>query len=444
MQDKQPLKDIIVVATGLGSFVIFWLLTIYIESLLNDFQEEWIINLIISSFGYLNIILPTYIVYKYVHWSNYFQSEEGQTKIGCLLEHCYLGNRQEDTLEDSLIRAQSFKSKNKISQQPPNENRLLKCAFGTLIFLLVQASLQEKIMTTKYSDSNGIFSSFKNSQFLVFFNRMISFIFAFAYISMNNVPKQNAPLYKYSFSSLSNILSSWCQYEALRFVSFPTQVMAKSYKSIPVMLFGWIVNRKKYKIQDYVFVFVMSLGMMIFLMGNIDHEKESSKTTLIGSILLLGYIVSDSFTSNWQKRLMEEYGTGHVTTMYNENMVACILTIVPLMHQGNLTSGLSFMLQFKRFAFDCIVLSICSALGKHFIYKTLEEFDPLTLSIIMAMKQMLSVIFSYWKYGHEITFDSGLGLSIVFLALIIKAIHKKFSIPYLTTPKDVKIKSSEK
>ena len=114
------------------------------------------------------------------------------------------------------------------------------------------------------------------------------------------------------------------------------------------------------------------------------------------------------------------------------------------MHQGNLTSGLTFMLQFKRFAFDCIVLSICSALGKHFIYKTLEEFDPLTLSIIMAMKQMLSVIFSYWKYGHEITFDSGLGLSIVFLALIAKSFHKKFSIPYLTTPKDVKIKSTEK
>ena len=30
---------------------------------------------------------------------------------------------------------------------------------------------------------------------------------------------------RYSYCSLSNILSSWCQYEALKYISFPTQVL---------------------------------------------------------------------------------------------------------------------------------------------------------------------------------------------------------------------------
>ena len=30
--------------------------------------------------------------------------------------------------------------------------------------------------------------------------------------------------FRYSYCSLSNILSSWCQYEALKYISFPTQV----------------------------------------------------------------------------------------------------------------------------------------------------------------------------------------------------------------------------
>jgi len=33
-----------------------------------------------------------------------------------------------------------------------------------------------------------------------------------------------APLYEFVFCSLSNVISSWCQYEALKFVNFPTQV----------------------------------------------------------------------------------------------------------------------------------------------------------------------------------------------------------------------------
>ena len=33
-----------------------------------------------------------------------------------------------------------------------------------------------------------------------------------------------APLFLFSFCSFSNVLSSWCQYEALKYVNFPTQV----------------------------------------------------------------------------------------------------------------------------------------------------------------------------------------------------------------------------
>lgn len=41
-------------------------------------------------------------------------------------------------------------------------------------------------------------------------------------------PNTQAPLYEYSFPSVSNMLSSWCQYEALSYVTFPTQVCYRS------------------------------------------------------------------------------------------------------------------------------------------------------------------------------------------------------------------------
>ena len=69
---------------------------------------------------------------------------------------------------------------------------------------------------------------------------------------------KSTPLYKFSFSSVSNILSSVCQYEALKYVSFPTQVLSKSCKMVPVMLMGYAVSRRVHTTFEYLVA--MNLG----------------------------------------------------------------------------------------------------------------------------------------------------------------------------------------
>lgn len=92
--------------------------------------------------------------------------------------------------------------------------------------------LQERIMTQSYVNSEGKHKFFKDSQFLVFSNRALAFGIAAAYLVTKKQSRHRAPLYKYSYASLSNIMSTWFQYEALKFVSFPTQVLAKSVSEI--------------------------------------------------------------------------------------------------------------------------------------------------------------------------------------------------------------------
>lgn len=61
---------------------------------------------------------------------------------------------------------------------------------------------------------------------LVFLNRGLSTVLSAVVLFMNEGvrSKKSPPLYKYSYCTVSNIVSSWCQYEALKYVSFPTQV----------------------------------------------------------------------------------------------------------------------------------------------------------------------------------------------------------------------------
>merc|ERR1712179_408837 len=218
---------------------------------------------------------------------------------------------------------------------------------------------------------------FTDSQFLVFVNRILAFGIALLFITWSNaVPRHKAPLYKYSFCSLSNIMSSWCQYEALKFVSFPMQVLAKASKVIPVMLMGKVVSRKKYEYYEYVVAVLISLGMVAFLMGNDDGKKADTVTTFSGFVILIGYMAFDAFTSNWQNELFSEYKMSSIQMMAGVNLFSCLLTSVSLLQQGVFYTSLMFMSQYSRFLLDCIILSICSACGQLFIYHTLAPLGP--------------------------------------------------------------------
>ena len=186
---------------------------------------------------------------------------------------------------------------------------------GLQISYLTWGVLQEKVMTTKYGEGDHA-KHFHNSEFLVFMNRVIAWFVAGAYILWHG-GKWNGPFYKFSFSSLSNICSSWCQYEALKYVSFPTQVLGKTCKMIPVMLMGKFVSKKTYQYYEYLVAVMISVGVSIFLLSSAGDKHTSAETTFSGFVLMIGYMMFDSFTSNWQAQLFKDYTVSSMQMMFN-------------------------------------------------------------------------------------------------------------------------------
>ena len=274
-------------------------------------------------------------------------------------------------------------------------------------------------MTTNYVDSLGNKARYKNSQFLVFVNRILAFFIAIMIIMFNRQPRHKAPLYKYSYCSFSNIMSSWCQYEALKYVSFPTQVLAKASKIIPVMLMGKVVSNKKYEYFEYVVAVLISIGMIAFLSGNEDDKSVERSTTFAGFLILIGYMCFDSFTSNWQQELFTEYKMSPIQMMAGVNLFSCLLTSVSLFQQGIFYTSLAFMSQYSRFLLDCIVLSICSAVGQNFIYFTINKFGAVAFVIIMTVRQVVAVILSCIMFQHSMAPVAIVGIFIIFAALFL-------------------------
>jgi adenosine 3'-phospho 5'-phosphosulfate transporter B2 len=223
-------------------------------------------------------------------------------------------------------------------------------------------------------------------------------------------------------------MSSWLQYEALKFVSFPTQVLAKASKIIPVMLMGKIISSKSYEFYEYLTALLISLGMILFLAGssdNIQVMKESGATSvtaagLSGLVILVSYMVFDSFTSNWQSELFRTYRISSCRMMAGVNLFSLILTGISLLQQGSLSQSAHFLFEHPDFGKDCLVLSICSAVGQLFIYYTIGNFGAVIFVIIMTIRQALAVLLSCIFYDHPISGLGIVGVIIVFLSIFLR------------------------
>lgn len=127
---------------------------------------------------------------------------------------------------------------------------LIFSSFGLSMFSFLSplsfflfSSPQERMLTRRYPRYTGEY--FTYSYALVFTNRFWTFIMSgMLLLYLKPRPSRSTVIYEYSFPSISNMLSSWCQYEALRYISFPATTLFKSFKLAPVMAMGKILGNK--------------------------------------------------------------------------------------------------------------------------------------------------------------------------------------------------------
>jgi adenosine 3'-phospho 5'-phosphosulfate transporter B2 len=312
-----------------------------------------------------------------------------------------------------------------VMQSQSQMTRIAMCVVGVVGSLIVYGILQERIMTRPY----GVESEyFKYSVFLVLSNRVLSASLAAAILAYTKgMVQPAAPIWKYAGVSASNVLATTCQYEALRYVSFPVQTLGKCAKMIPVMIWGYFINQRRYTLNDYVIASCVTLGCTIFaLYGDLTHKHsaKSSNTSAKGLMLMLGYLGFDGFTSTFQDKLFKGYQMETYNQMLYVNGVSACLSVAWLLSDGAIWQALEFIARHPAVLSDIITLSLSSMFGQLCILYTIKEFGALLFAAIMTTRQLLSILLSCVLFLHPLTWQQWCGTALVFSALYAQAYLK--------------------
>lgn len=144
--------------------------------------------------------------------------------------------------------------------------RFIIAATGIFVCYFYFGIFQENITKANYLKSDGTTETFVYAMSLVFAMCVTNYLFAKLLTStiVSTADDTTRTIY-YCSNGLTYVLAMICTNMALQFVSYPTQVIAKSSKPIPVMILGVLLGRKSYPWKKYFVVFLVVTGVALFL-----------------------------------------------------------------------------------------------------------------------------------------------------------------------------------
>merc|ERR1719299_356480 len=152
-----------------------------------------------------------------------------------------------------------------------------------------------------------------------------------------------APLWKYLAISFSNVYASTCQYEALKYVSFPVQMLGKSFKMMPVMVWGMAIAGKSYSWTDWMIAGAVTGGVTEFLMTGQINSAHAQGSSSYGLLLLACFLGLDGFTSTFQEKLFKDHKTSKYNQMLYVNSFSGLVSVIPLFASQNMIPAWAFV-----------------------------------------------------------------------------------------------------
>ncbi|KDQ62207.1 hypothetical protein JAAARDRAFT_170441 [Jaapia argillacea MUCL 33604] len=237
-------------------------------------------------------------------------------------------------------------------------------------------------------------------------------------------------------------------FASLSYISYPTLVLGKSCKLVPVMLMNLVLYRRKFAAHKYLVVAMVTIGITMFMHFGGDGKGKAGKhgaagggmgRELIGITYLLINLALDGATNSTQDHIFSSFHPTGAQMMFFINLFSTLLTLtlsllplpyIPVLHPSEgwgteFWEAVAFLRGHNGVVQALGGFAITGALGQLFIFETLEHFGSLTLVTITLTRKLFTMLLSVVLYNHSLTQGQWLGAAVVFAGICVEAWVKR-------------------
>ncbi|WVQ82913.1 hypothetical protein IAT38_005049 [Cryptococcus sp. DSM 104549] len=242
----------------------------------------------------------------------------------------------------------------------------------------------------------------------------------------------------------------------LRHISYPTMVLGKSCKLIPVLLLNVVLYRRRFSPHKYIVVALVTVGISLFmLLAESSGKKKGGSDSAWGLCLLGINLFIDGLTNSTQDQIFSTYPkyTGQqmmFTMSLTTQLILLPLLALPLpthplallahlpsplapstpvapvtMSPPAILTSVSFLLSHPAALAPLLAYALLGGLGQLFIFETIQHFGSLTLVMVTVTRKLFTMLLSVVVFEHRLTKGQWAGVGVVFAGIGVEAGMKR-------------------
>lgn len=204
---------------------------------------------------------------------------------------------------------------------------------------------------------------------------------------------------------------------SLLYLNYPTQLLFKSSKVLPVMLGSVLVNRAKFWASEYAAALSLAVGLVVFTLAD---ARSSPQFDAMGVVIIFGALCADAFVSNTQERVLVRHNCSTLEALSLANGIATLVWLALIAVRGDTADVLATFGMGPRVLGALLMYGLSNYVGFWFILYSVGSFSASTTATITSLRKAFTMVLSYLLFpspNKSFTVQHGFGLALIVCAV---------------------------
>ncbi|CAF1117830.1 unnamed protein product [Adineta ricciae] len=286
----------------------------------------------------------------------------------------------------------------------PNQYSLhfLGLCAQVFVYYLGYGYLQELLFTLKGFG--------ETAWFLTCYQFLVYSVLSFRHIGFVGLSQRRASFRSYIILAMLTLGTMGLSNYSVGYLNYPTQVMFKCCKLIPVLIGGVIIQKKTFNRYDVSAAICMSIGLIFFTLA--DSKVRPSFNTY-GVFIICMALVADAIIGNYQEKIMKTHNVPNVEMVFYSFMFGFVMVLFGLLLTNNLFSSIVFWSKILSHVIThpvqtygyALLFSVFGYLGIDIVLTLIKEYGALICVTVTTCRKAITIILSFILFSKPFIFD---------------------------------------
>lgn len=273
--------------------------------------------------------------------------------------------------------------------------QFLICVAGVFVFYLIYGYLQELIFSMEGFKPYGWYLTLVQFAFYS--------VFGLIELQLTQDKRRRIPGKTYMIIAFLTVGTMGLSNTSLGYLNYPTQVIFKCCKLIPVMLGGVFIQGKRYNLADVSAAVCMSLGLIWFTLAD---STIAPNFNLTGVMLISLALCADAVIGNVQEKAMKLHNASNSEMVLYSYSIGFVYILLGLSCTSGLGPALAFCsknpVRTYGYAF---LFSLTGYFGISFVLALIKIFGALLAVTVTTGRKAMTIVLSFLFFAKPFTFQ---------------------------------------